>query len=157
MGTPTTPFEKCLIGFGALVGLALGLSVLVIAALSTALKLLIVCVVPAAIYVPTRLVLGAPPLPTSSAGYQFTDNSRFGLAISVLFLACLRGYMTILMVFFVVGCLILPFSIWESIFSVRVIPSWYRDVAWPILALAFAGGVTLAAIQDVKAEKDAKQ
>ena len=140
-----------------MVGLALGFSVLFIAALSTALKLLIVCVVPAAIYVPTRLVLRAPALPTSSGGYHFADSSPFGLAISVLFLACLNGYLMILVVGFFVGCLILPFSIWESIFSVKVIPSWYKDIYWPILGLAFAGGVTLAAIEDVKAERNARQ
>lgn len=157
MSTQRDKNAKSLLGIGIIVGLAIAMFVLFIAALATALRFLIVCVVPGVIYVATRLLLGASPLPTSSIGYPFSENSRLGLAIMVLFLAFLSGLWLTFLVFTFAGCILLPFSILEAVFHVKAVPGWFRFIySWPLVALPFASGVALQAIEDVKTERKSK-
>lgn len=150
--------EKAIVTGTGIVTFVLAALVLAWFALSTFAKVLVVCVVPGIVYVPMRLILGAPLLPTQSplpAGID-NDSSRLGFLVTALIMAYLQGYFTVLLAMFVFGCFVTPIGLLESFLSVKLLPAWLREVIWPVVGAAFAAGVAGAAIQDVKAERSSQ-
>jgi hypothetical protein len=109
------------------------------------LKLFVVCVVPAVIVIPARLLCGGSALPPR------------GERVAAFFGAFLLGYMGVMAAFFVLGCFITPVGLLESLTSTKLMPEWVaptlHDLLWPIAGSGFVGGVWYAAILGVREEK----
>ncbi len=146
--------EKTILSVFAVVGLILSVWIVFWFSLSTLAKIVFICILLGFIYLPVRLILGASLLPTRSPiPVTLGSTSRFEFLITALFLAFLHGYVTVIAALFLFGCIVTPIQIMESLLSISLMPSWPRDVFWPLIGMAFIVGVTSAAIRDVREEK----
>jgi hypothetical protein len=131
------------IGLTGALGAAWSVWVVVVLAPIAAVRLLLVCVVPAVIYVPVRLALGGPALPPR------------GQRLTALFASLLVGYVWGVGVLFVVGCLTVPIGLFETFTGSHVlswIPETLAGVVLPSVGAAFTAGVASVAATDVRQE-----
>lgn len=149
--------KKTIFTIIAVLGFGFAIAILGSFALSIGVRVLVFCVFPSIVYLPIRLLFGAPLLPTHSIVPIRLGNSssRFDFLFVALLVACFRGFLAVLVVLFFFGCVITPLGLLESFLSIKILPVFRSEVIWPVIGVAFFFGVARAAARDVKEERAA--